>query len=191
MVLMRFRTHSEGLKVARLLMVLSSLSPLFILWAIRGNSVIPNSWFVGFCILMVVVPNVFLWLRIRTARRQKDKHTLIVGTVDDSRDHILIYLFAILLPLYSVDLGNWHYLVASLVALVLIVFLFWHLNLHYVNLLFVALGYQVFTVSPPDDGNPLTGKSRRVLITRRMRLSSSDAIEAYRLSDTVYLEDRL
>jgi len=29
--------HSEGLKAARLLMVLSSISPLFILWAIRGN----------------------------------------------------------------------------------------------------------------------------------------------------------
>ena len=35
-------THREGLKAARLLMVLSSISPLFILWAIRGNSLIPD-----------------------------------------------------------------------------------------------------------------------------------------------------
>jgi len=32
--------HNEGLRVARLLMVLSSISPLYILWAIRGNSLI-------------------------------------------------------------------------------------------------------------------------------------------------------
>ena len=48
-------THSEGLRAARLLMVLSSVSPLFILWAIRGNSLIPGSWFAGFCALMGVV----------------------------------------------------------------------------------------------------------------------------------------
>jgi hypothetical protein len=35
-------THREGLRAARLLMVLSSISPLFILWAIRGNSLIPD-----------------------------------------------------------------------------------------------------------------------------------------------------
>ena len=44
--------HNEGLKTARLLMVLSSISPLFILWAIRGNSLIPDHYFVGFCALM-------------------------------------------------------------------------------------------------------------------------------------------
>jgi hypothetical protein len=29
-------------------MVLSSISPLFILWAIRGNSLIPDGWFMGY-----------------------------------------------------------------------------------------------------------------------------------------------
>lgn len=35
-------THREGLKAARLLMVLSSISPLFILWAIRGNCLVAD-----------------------------------------------------------------------------------------------------------------------------------------------------
>ena len=39
-------THHEGLKAARVLMVLSSISPLFILWAIRGNNLIPDRWFI-------------------------------------------------------------------------------------------------------------------------------------------------
>ena len=67
-------------------------------------------------------------------------------------------------------------------------FLFWHLNLHYMNLLFAALGYRVFTVYPPADGNPLTGRASEALITRRVSLAAGDRIVAYRLSDTVYLE---
>jgi hypothetical protein len=181
-------THSEGLRAARLLMVLSSVSPLFILWGIRGNSLIPDRWFAGFCALMVVVPNAFLWLRIRTAKKQSDKRELTVGTADDHRDHILVYLFAILLPFYSENIGTWRDLGATLAALAFIVFLFWHLNLHYMNLLFAVRALRVFTVYPPADGNPLTGKTSQAVITRRVSLAPGDRIVAYRLSDTVYLE---
>jgi len=169
-------------------MVLSSVSPLFILWAIRGNSLIPDLYFIAFCGVMVFAPNVFLWLRIKTARKQADRRELTVGRADDHRDHILVYLFAMLLPFYSEDLGSWRYLVASFAALAFIVFLFWHLNLHYMNLLFASLGYRVFTVYPPADGNRLTGKARQAVITRRVSLSPGDRLIAYRLSHTVYLE---
>jgi hypothetical protein len=180
--------HREGLKAARLLMVLSSISPLFILWAIRGNSLIPDFWFIGFCTLMVIVPNVFLWLRIRVAKKQSDKRELTVGTADDHRDHILVYLFAMLLPFYSEDLGTWRDLGATVAALAFIVFLFWHLNLHYMNLIFAARGFRVFTVYPPADHNPLSGKTHQAVITRRVGLAPGERLIAYRLSDTVYLE---
>jgi len=181
-------THSEGLKTARLLMVLSSISPLFILWAIRGNSLIPDDYFIAFCLLMVLLPNAFLWLRIRTAKMNNDRREVAVGTADDHRDHILVYLFAMLLPFYSEDLGTLRDLCATLTALAFIVFLFWHLNLHYMNLVFAVLGYRVFTVYPPADGNPLTGKTRYAVITRRVSLSPNEKLATYRLSDTVYLE---
>jgi hypothetical protein len=180
--------HHEGLKIARLLMVLSSISPLFILWAIRGNSLIPDRYFITFCLLMVVTPYGFLWLRLRTARRLHEKRELIVGKADDHRDHILVYLFAMLLPFYSEDLGSVRHLSSAVAALAFIVFLFWHLNLHYMNLVFAALGYRVFTVYPPLDGNPLSGKTSLALITRRVSLSPGERLIAYRLSDTVYLE---
>jgi len=181
-------THREGLKTARLLMVLSSISPLFILWAIRGSSLIPDRWFIAFCGLMFLVPNTFLWLRIQTSKKQADKRDLTVGRADDHSDHILVYLFAVLLPFYSEDLGTWRDFCATVAALALIVFMFWHLHLHYMNMLCAALGYQVFAVYPPSDGNPLTGKTCQTLITRRVSLASGDRIVAYRLSDTVYLE---
>lgn len=182
------KTQSEGLKVARFLMVLSSVSPLFVLWAIRGNSLVSDRYFIGFCALMVLLPNAFLWLRIRTAKKQKDRSPITVGSAEDHRDHILVYLFAMLLPFYSEDLGSMRDLAATLAALTFIIFLFWHLNLHYMNLLFAVLGYRVFTVYPPADGNPLTGKTRHALITRRVNLAPGEKLIAYRLSDTVYLE---
>lgn len=184
----KIKSQNEGLKAARFLMVLSSISPLFILWAIRGNSLIPDWYFVGGCALMVIFPNMFLWLRLRTAQKQNDKRTIIVGIAEDHRDHILVYLFAMLLPFYSEDISTWRNLGATFAALVFIVFLFWHLNLHYMNLVFSLLGFRVFTVYPPPDGNPLTARTRYALITRRVSFAKDEQVAAYRLSDTVYLE---
>lgn len=181
------RTH-EGLKTARLLMVLSSISPIFILWAIRGNSLIPDRYFLPFCAAIVVLPSAFLWKRLRTARALREEHVIAVGTAEDHRADLLLYLFAMLLPLYTANLGTWRDLAAAAAALAFIVFLFWHLNLHYMNVLFAVLGYRVFTVHAPADANPLTGRSSLVLITRRADLSPGQRLATYRLSDTVFWE---
>ena len=180
--------HPEGMRLARLLMVLSSISPLFILWGIRGNSLVPDSYFLSFCAVMVIVPNLFLWLRVRTARKLNEKRELVVGTAEDHREHLLVYLFAMLLPFYAADLGTYRDLAAALAALGFIVFLFWHLNLHYMNLLFAVFGYRVFTVNPPTDNNPLTGLVSQVLITRRPLVLPGEHLVVYGLSDTVTLE---
>ncbi|MDX9708883.1 MAG: hypothetical protein RBT64_04925 [Trichloromonas sp.] len=182
---------NEGLRVARLLMVMSSISPLFILWAIRGISLIPDSYFLSFCALMVIVPNGFLLWRIRTARKLREKREIVVGSAEDHRDHLLVYLFSMLLPFYATDMLVWRDLAAAGAALGFIVFLFWHLNMHYMNLLFALFGFRVFTVSSPaDDTNPLSGRTSRVLITKRTSVVEGEKIVAYRLSDTVYFEGR-
>lgn len=182
--------HREGLKVARLLMVLSSISPLFILWAIRGNSLVPDRYFLTFCALIIIIPNAFLWARIWMVKKRADRRELIIGTADDHRDHILVYLFAMLLPFYSEHIGTWREFGAMLAALSFIVFLFWHLNLHYMNILFAVFGYRIFTVEPPSDENRLVGKMRYVVITRRVHLDPGGRLVAYRLSDSVYLETK-
>ena len=169
-------------------MVLASISPLFVLWAIQGNRLIPDRYFASFCGVMVVVPNLFLWFRIRTARKLEERRELVVGTAEDHRDHLLVYLFTMLLPLYAVDLSTWRTLAAALAALTFIVFLFWHLNLHYMNILFASKGFRVFTVYPPADGDAFAGGVTHVLITRRVSLSPGERVIAHRLSDTVYFE---
>lgn len=179
---------NEGLKAARLLMVLSSISPLFLFWAVRGNALIADRYFLSFCLLMIVFPNFFLWLRVRIATRLQERREITVGRAEDHRDHLLVYLFSMLLPFYAPDLGTWRSFAATVAALGFIVFLFWHLNLHYMNVVLAALGYRVFTVYPPKDENPLTGKSSQVLITRRATISAGERIVGLRISDTVYLE---
>ena len=185
------KVSGEGLRLARLLMVLSSLAPLFVLMAIRGNSLVPEMHFTGVCLSFATLPSLFLWWRVGSARRDDDVRALLTGRTEDHRSHVLVYLFATLLPFYREEIGSCRDLLAMCVALGFIVFLFWRLNLHYMNLFFAVAGYQVFTVSPPDDGNLHTGRESFVLITRRRQLREAERVKAYRLSNTVYLEKSL
>jgi len=187
---MSSKNHSEGLKVARLLMVLSSTSPLFVLWAIRGSKLLPDPYVLSFCAAMVILPNLFLWLRIRAAKKHEVKSDLVVGTAEDHRDHLLVYLFAMLLPFYSIDTNSWRDFAALVTAVGFVVFMFWHLDLHYMNIIFAIRGYRVFTILPPEDNNPVSGRVSLVLVTPRISVLSGDRIVAYRLSDTVFFENK-
>jgi len=181
----------EGLAIARLLMVFSSISPLFILWAIKGNSItgLNDWWFLVGCAFMVIVPNFFLWIRILVAVKQKDKRNLTIGSVEDHRDHLLVYLFAMLLPFYSASMTTFRDLATHLSAIGFIIFLFWHLNMHYMNIFWAIKGYRVFTIVPNDDGNPLSGIRPYVLITHRSYVRTGETINAYRISQSVFWEE--
>jgi hypothetical protein len=182
--------HSEGLKLARMFMVLSGMSPLFILWAIKGNKIVPDGYLLGVCAALVLIPNLVLWLRIRTAKEQNDLRDIIVEKAEDHRDYLLVYLFAMLLPFYPIDTTTVRDISALLAALAFIVFLFWHLNLHYMNIWFAIRGYRVYVITPVKDNNALSGGASLVLISQRTDILKGESIKAYRLSDTVCFEAR-
>jgi hypothetical protein len=73
-------SRSEGLKIPRLLMVLSGISPLFVLWAIRGSKIVPDDYLLGFCALMVILPNCFLLMRVKAAKKQNIQRELVLGS---------------------------------------------------------------------------------------------------------------
>lgn len=182
------RRYADGLGSARFLMVLSSLSPLFVLWAIRGNDLIRDRWFVSICAALAILPTVALWWRIRTARRAGEKRLLQVGSVESRRNDVLAYLFALMLPFYPSNLDGWREFAATLVALGLVIYLFWRLNLHYMNLWFAVFRFNVVAVIPPPSDNPYSGRDEIVLITHRRTVHPGESISAYRLSDTVRIE---
>ena len=137
---------------------------------------------------MVLVPSGFLVLRIHTSKKNQDKRELTVGNIEGYGYHILTYIFAMLLPFYRQDLATVRDVFAICVALVLVIVIFWNLNLHYINFIFIIQGYRTFVVHPPDDGNPYSGGEDYILVTRRASISSGQHIIAYRVSDTVFLE---
>lgn len=178
----------QGLIFARFMMTLSSLSPLFVLWAVRGVDLFPDFWFIFACIMMVVMPACFLFARIYKARKNNEKKEITVGSIDDHRTHVLVYLFSILLPFYREEIVTYRDFAGMMVAFIFIVVLFWRLNLHYLNVWFLLLGYRTFMVSPPTDRNKYTEREPFVLITYRRYPKLNDSFHAYRVSDTVYLE---
>jgi len=118
-----------------------------------------------------------------------ERRELVSGRAEDHREHLLVYLFAMLLPFYATRIDSWRDGAAVLVALSFIVFLFWHLNLHYMNLIFAARGFRVFTLYPPPTQTRPSGKDSYVVITRRVTLAPGERVNAYRVSDTVYIEE--
>ncbi len=163
--------HSEsGMPLARLLMVLGSLSPLFVLWAIRGNHDIPDVWWEPACAALVILPNAALIIRWRVATSQGDQRTLTVRASKDQSEHFLIYLFAMLIPLFGVDVGSSREALSVLAATVLIVFIFWHMNLHYINLVFAVLGYTVFTVDVATSSSDKSKTRTAVVLSKRYRI---------------------
>ena len=186
---MRRQHPSEGFAFARLMMVLSSLSPLFALWAVRGIAVVPDKILVPVCVGLAVLPNLFLRFRIRTAARSKDTKVLTVKNATDNREHLLVYLFAMLIPLYDANLGTPRDALATLCAFAFVVFLFWHMNLHYMNVFLAIRGYHVFTLRPAAGVNA-RHENVMVLISPRHHLTDGEEVQALRLSDTVYFEPK-
>lgn len=177
----------EGFQFTRLMMVLSSMAPLFLLWAVRGSKYAPGLNFILGCLCFATVPTLILLLRIRIAKCRNDCLTKVIYHADDHKDHILVYLFANLLPFFTTTLDNGREFSSTLLALCFILFLFWHLNMHYMNILFALKGYRVFTITP-NPADTFGSKSSFVILTKRVVLLADEQIETYRLSDTVFIE---
>jgi hypothetical protein len=178
---------THGLRFVRLLMVVGSLAPLFFLWAIRGASPIPDRYWIGTCLMLAIVPNLVLVWRWRTAKRRNDHRVIVIVTARDQSEHLLVYLFTMLLPLYTANLANERELLSVLAAFVFIVFLFWHMNLHYMNIAFAILGYRIYTVEMATP--QASAKGSVILLSKRDAPPPTGAsIDSFRLSDTVFIE---
>ena len=177
-------------------MVISSFSPLFILWAILGFGgvgaveIFPERYFRIGCILLATIPTLILLQRVHIAKKHSDIQELIVDTAEDHRGHLLVYFFAMLLPLYQQEIDTYRDLIATLITLSFIVFLFWHLNLHYLNIFFAIFNYWVFTVSVQSEENLHSGRDDIVLFTLSPSFPPKTTVIAYRMSNSIFLERR-
>lgn len=185
----------EGLGGVRFLLVWSSLSPVFLLWAIRGVESIPDKIWVPACIAIVLLPTILLGLFFRRAKRQENDKTITVHSAKDQREHLLTYLFAMLIPLFDANLGGYRDLISIFVALLFVLFLFWHMRLHYMNLFFAMCGYRIFTVEAVSGTDPADDASPRLVtyavLSKRHNLTSGRPLKGWRLGGNVLVDQAI
>jgi hypothetical protein len=177
-----------GLGFARFGMVLASFWPLFLLWAIRGSLIIDDTLLFLICGVIIVIPNMLLGIRIWYAKWQNDTKVITVENPEDHRDHILIYLIAILLPVYTLPLDTLRDLAVLIVALILVVVIFWRLDLHYMNLFLTLFRFRIYTINPENYAGDAAQRDSFVVITRRTSLIERNEIIMYRVSDSIFIE---
>lgn len=185
-------TVSEGLGFVRLVLVWSSLSPVFLLWSIRGVDAVDDAVWIPTCLVLFVLPNAILYWVFSRAQKSENVKTIDVVSARDQREHLLTYLFAMLIPLFDVNLGGVRDIVAVAFALAFVMFLFWHMRLHYMNLIFAIWGYRIYTVEAKIGTKERDREQPRLVtfavISRRHYLPEGSALTGYRLGGNVMVD---
>ena len=132
------------------------------------------------------MPILILWYKLKSVEHNVGFKPRQIGKFDNNNYHIIIYLIALLLPFYRQDIIEIRELSATLSALAIIVFIFWRLDLYYLNLYFVIRGYNVFTIHPPDNAGVHSDSNNWILITSRSNLQVGESLNVHRISNTVY-----
>jgi hypothetical protein len=173
--------NDEGLPVVKLMMLLSSLAPLFILIGIRGMDKLINYNLLWIIIgLILIIPFTILLLRIQAAKKSDDKFNVNVQQSKLNKEYLFTYLFTVLLPLYSVTVTSEKELIAIFFAILFVIFVLWNLNLHFINIFFAAKGYKVYTLPNQDSA---------ILLSIRNNIPEDIiSITAHRLSNSVFIE---
>jgi hypothetical protein len=189
---MKNKTADEGLEITRFILVWSSLSPVFVLWAIRGVAAISDLYWIPVCLVLFLLPSLILWWILRRSRNSENTKTILISSAKDQREHLLTYLFAMLIPLFDANTDEIRDLTAVSLALVFVMFLFWHMRLHYMNLFFALWGYRIFTVEAKIGTTETDRKRERfvtyAVISRRHFIPDDDTITGYRLGGRVLFD---
>jgi hypothetical protein len=173
--------QNEGLPLIKFMMLLGSMSPLFFLLGVRGLDVeIPDKYLWITVGGLIFIPYIFIRIRLYFAQKSNDKFILDVSCSKDNKEYLFTYLFTVLLPLYSIDIDDIRDFYAVLCALVIIFFVLWNMNLHFINILFALRGYKVFTIESHNSS---------ILLTKRSRIPETlQQISVFRLSNSVFIE---
>lgn len=172
----------------QLLLVLSSVSPIVLLWAIRGTSLTSDCVFISACLVIFFILNIAHFLFLFAARKHETIRIVRVKALIDRRPDIITYLFALVLPLYATNLDSWRNLALSLAVILIIVLLFWRTNLHYLNFWVLVFGLTCFEVRSEEAATNGQGLASYILISRRSWIPSEEQVRSLVLSDTVFLE---
>ncbi|MDV4155895.1 hypothetical protein [Rhizobium brockwellii] len=183
---------TEGLGLVRFILVWSSVSPVFLLWAVRGVDAVRDQVWIPFCVGLFLLPTLIIYAFFGISKRNKNTKTITVIDAKDQREHLLTYLFAMLLPLFDANLDAMRDIVSIFIAFAFITFLFWHMRLHYMNLIFAILGYRIFTVEVRFGGSPEDQDriATYAVISKRHYIPAQKPLTGYRLGGNVLVDEK-
>ena len=162
------------------------MSPLFILMAIKGIGIIPWEVYFPAFLGLAIIPNALLLIRILIAAKQNDRKQIQVDDYTDNREHLLTYVFAMLIPLFQTSSVTEADLYALLCAFIFIVYIFIHMDLYYMNFFFAFFHYRVLSIKPNSASGSFSVS--HVLITRRRTFPPNQTITPLRLTDFLLFE---
>jgi hypothetical protein len=186
---------SEGkrrLGFFRLMLILSSFSPLWLIWWARGLPPFPAVVMAGHSfagstvasvavVLLSLLPTGLVAWRWHRATKKRQFITYTLHSVEDGRGQIFEYLLAVLLTMFFVDIGTPRALGAALAAFSLIVWVFAHMDLHHANLLVGLRRYRIYLCH-------LDGHNRRpIIVLARQMPPTNQALDLLRLDDRLYV----
>lgn len=184
------RLGGDGLTFVRLALVVSALSPVFLLWAIRGVTAVDDKIWIPICLGFFLMSNAIvaaIWARALYAKNEK---TLTVSNSSEQRDYLITYLLAVTIPIYQNDISSVRGIIAAGLIFLFVVYVFWWVKLGYINIIFAVLGYRVHTVdsTAPGDGGGPARITTYVFISRREHIPPGSVVTGIRLGGDVLLE---
>jgi hypothetical protein len=140
--------------LVRISLVASVISPVFLIWALKGNAVVSNRNFVISCLVLFALPNFYLGLLVMIAKRKNIRRTLVVQGLRDRREDVVATLLAILLPFFTSDLDSWQNILVAAVTVGIVCLLLLHARMYYFNPILALLGAHCYEMTDgTDDGS--------------------------------------
>lgn len=174
--------RKEGVPFVKFMMLVGSMAPLFLLIGLRGidAKIISDKSLWIIIAINVVLPFLFLYARIQSAVKSKNVINVDISNNSNNKDYLFTYLFTVLLPMYSFTITNCRDALALVFALIVVLFVLWNMNLHFINIFFALQGYKVYTLNNVDGAI--------LLSTRHNLQAKTNNLNVHRISNSVFIE---
>lgn len=176
--------RENGLKFFRFLLLISSISPVFALLAVKGANFVVEKYNVAYNLIMwtiFVVSFLPLLVRCKIAKNERVKLTINKNVTPCIEEHST-YILSIALPLCQNDLiseENFPFFIAMIIFVLIVFYVF---NLYYLNIFFYLLGYKLYKVIPN------CSHSYVIISRKEIQEIQSKEIMAVRLTNSLFWE---
>lgn len=176
--------EERGLKFLRFSLLISSISPVFILLAIKGISLPNDMWNNVFRIslfLIAILSFVPLAIRYNEARKESPIDKNVSSNIKPCTEEYSTYIISIALPLCQNDISNTNDLIYCIAMLSIVIFIFYIFNLYYLNIFFYMFNYRLYKI--------INENETFVLISnKKIKKLENTSVKTIKLTNSTFLD---